>query len=310
MSWGAAMSQGQRISLGVTVVCVAAVLTFACENAREGSPVSPSGGVSSGGFQSEPAATSSGMTAAPVIMAARPTTTPPAKPETARVAVHGTVDANPTGTCPAIAFTIGGVNVTTTSATKYEHGACTDVKKDVRVNVQGTKATDGVTATQVEVAGHDGGHAAVDEARGAIADLKGSCAGPDFTLTFRVGGAAFGINNATTFKGVVCSALHNGDYVEVKDAAKDKIADSVELLVRNSRPVEVSGTAASPAGDCTLGTFTFKVDTVSIVTNAHTRFHGVTCGADLKGKKVVVMGHLQTDGSVLAMKVSAERVKH
>jgi uncharacterized protein DUF5666 len=64
--------------------------------------------------------------------------------------VKGTVSAL-TGTCPALTFTLGTLVVKTGSATVFED-RCTDIKDSLRVEVKGTRASDGtLTATRVEV---------------------------------------------------------------------------------------------------------------------------------------------------------------
>lgn len=64
--------------------------------------------------------------------------------------VKGTVSAL-SGTCPALTFTVGTRVVKTGSATVFDD-RCTDIRDGVRVEVNGTRASDGTfTATRVEV---------------------------------------------------------------------------------------------------------------------------------------------------------------
>ena len=54
------------------------------------------------------------------------------------------------GTCPAITFTVNGVRVTTSMATKFED-PCTQITNGKRVEVDGTRQPDGsLAATKVE----------------------------------------------------------------------------------------------------------------------------------------------------------------
>ena len=78
-----------------------------------------------------------------------PATVPPGA-TTGSAEASGTV-ASLAGTCPAITFTLSTTKVTTTSATTFDH-ACTDVKNGVKVEVKGTKQTDGsIAASKVSI---------------------------------------------------------------------------------------------------------------------------------------------------------------
>jgi hypothetical protein len=55
-----------------------------------------------------------------------------------------------TGTCPTITFTVNGVTVTTSMATKFE-GACVQITNGKRVEVEGTRQPNGsIAATEIE----------------------------------------------------------------------------------------------------------------------------------------------------------------
>jgi outer membrane biosynthesis protein TonB len=56
-----------------------------------------------------------------------------------------------TGACPNMRFVVRGNLVTTNSETKFRHGPCRDLERDVRVEVKGRRQPDGsVSATEVE----------------------------------------------------------------------------------------------------------------------------------------------------------------
>ncbi len=80
------------------------------------------------------------------------------QPETQETEVKGTLAAAPTGTCPAVTFTVGSSTVTTSAATTFEGGACTDLAAGVKVEAQGTASGSTVTATKVSIeqSGHGG----------------------------------------------------------------------------------------------------------------------------------------------------------
>jgi uncharacterized protein DUF5666 len=54
------------------------------------------------------------------------------------------------GTCPVVSFTVAGTKVVTTATTRFEDGSCSGLKNDLRVEVEGTRAGDTLTATKVE----------------------------------------------------------------------------------------------------------------------------------------------------------------
>ena len=56
--------------------------------------------------------------------------------------VEGTV-AELSGTCPSVRFKVGAQVVATAASTKFEDGACADVKNGRRVEVEGTLQGDG-----------------------------------------------------------------------------------------------------------------------------------------------------------------------
>jgi hypothetical protein len=54
------------------------------------------------------------------------------------------------GTCPAVSFVVSGVTVTTSATTKFEDGACSGLRNDVRVEVEGTRSGNMLMASKVE----------------------------------------------------------------------------------------------------------------------------------------------------------------
>ncbi len=58
-----------------------------------------------------------------------------------------------TGTCPSVTFTVQSTKVSTNTATSFEHGTClVAVKNNVRVEVKGTKQSDGsILASRVSI---------------------------------------------------------------------------------------------------------------------------------------------------------------
>ena len=57
-----------------------------------------------------------------------------------------------TGACPVITFRLNGVSVKTTNTTRFDDGACADVRNAVRVEVHGRRQTDGtIQADRIEL---------------------------------------------------------------------------------------------------------------------------------------------------------------
>lgn len=55
------------------------------------------------------------------------------------------------GSCPSLTFFVAGTRVVTSAATRFEDGACSTLRNDLRVEVEGTRASDGtLMATKVE----------------------------------------------------------------------------------------------------------------------------------------------------------------
>lgn len=146
----------------------------------------------------------------------------------ARAEVNGTI-AGKTGTCPALAFTIGATKVTTNAATTFEDTTCSAIANGMTAEAKGTRQTDGsILASKVEAKATPGaGDKNEAELKGAIAGKAGTCP----ALTFTIGGTSVVTNASTQFKDGSCSALANGVSVEVKgtrQAGGSVLARSVE----------------------------------------------------------------------------------
>ena len=56
-----------------------------------------------------------------------------------------------TGTCPTIGFTVNGLQVMTSSSTTFDGASCTSLKSGNKVEVKGTKQSNGaIAATSVK----------------------------------------------------------------------------------------------------------------------------------------------------------------
>jgi hypothetical protein len=121
--------------------------------------------------------------------------------------VRGTVSLL-VGLCPGLTFTVAGSTVVTNGATRFAPIACSALRNNMRVTVQGIRRNDGsVLATSV--AAEDDTQA---ETRGTVSLLIGTCPG----LTFTVAGTPVVTNAATLFAPTACSALRNNMRVTVQ----------------------------------------------------------------------------------------------
>ena len=216
--------------------------------------------------------------------------------------LEGTVSLQ-AGTCPAITFTVQGTKVTAAAATSYEHGACAAVVNGARVEVKGTRQTDGsVLATRISIEGAPSTSTIV-ELEGAVSLQTGTCPAITFTVqATKVTAAA-----ATTYEHGACAAVLNGARVTVKgtrqtDGSVLATRISVADVPSTSTTVELKGAVSLQAGTCPAITFT--VQATKVTAAAATTYEHGACAAVKNGTRVEVRGTKQTDGSVLATRIS------
>lgn len=119
-----------------------------------------------------------------------------------------------TGTCPDLAFVVGGVvKVVTDASTVYVGGSCASIRTGVKVYVKGDMKTDDgeVIAEQITIEAHPGNRPG-GRLEGVIGSLAGTC--PALTLTVR--GVPVTTSASTAFDGLACAALAVGMKVEVE----------------------------------------------------------------------------------------------
>lgn len=202
-----------------------------------------------------------------------------------------------TGTCPSLTFTVGTTRVTTNGTTEFRGTVCAAVVNGARVDIQGTRQTDGsIVATKVDT------KLGEDEVRGAVAALTGTCP----NLTFTVGTTRVTTNIRTEFKGSGCAGIVSGLLVEAKGTRQTDgsiIAVKVDVGLDHDDD-EVEGTLSGLAGTCP--NLTFTIGTTRVTTNNLTEFKGTACSAITNGVKVEAEGRRQTDGLLLAEKVDVK----
>lgn len=127
-------------------------------------------------------------------------------------AVSGTV-ADLAGTCPAITFTVGDQDVTTTATTEFARGECEKVADGMQVEVQGVLDLGMLTAAKV-ILPKNAPPKPVKNVRvkGTISEADGSCP----TKTFMVGTQEVRTSAATIFTGSgKCAAIADGKKVDI-----------------------------------------------------------------------------------------------
>jgi hypothetical protein len=200
------------------------------------------------------------------------------------------------------------VNVPTTAVIR--HGGTTipfaDLKVGDRVHVKGTRQTDGVLATEVNVQSQN--EQAAVEVEGVVAGLTGTCP----TLTFTVDGTSVVTEGATFFKEGSCASLQNDVHVEVKGRWVDNrvVAAVVEVEDEtdeeddeddDNEGMKVEGVVADRSGTCPA--ITFMIGTTRVVADAATKFDDIACTAVLNGTSVEVRGTRQANNDFKAAKI-------
>jgi hypothetical protein len=223
----------------------------------------------------------------------------PSEPPASPVTLTGTVS-NMAGTCPSVSFTVQGTAVKASSATTFDGTkGCSVMANGDAVAVGGTRQSDGsVLASKVNNA--TAPPATEDTyANGPIAGLTGACPAVSFTLS----GTPVKTSSATTFNGRACAELKNGDVIY---AAGPKQADGTINATRTyytPPTVTLTGTVTNMAGTCPSVSFT--VQGTAVKASSATTFDGTKgCSLMANADSVTVVGTTQSDGSVLASKVT------
>jgi len=216
------------------------------------------------------------------------------------VRLTGTVS-NLAGSCPAFSLTVEGTSVKTNSATTFDGTkGCSVIANGDSVTVVGTKQSDGsVLASKVTNATAPPPPPQDTYANGPIVGLTGTCPAISFSLS----GTPVKTNAATTFNGRACAELKNGDVIY---AAGPKQSDGSILANRTfytAPTVTLSGTVSNFGG--AWPALTFTVQGKAVKTSSATTCDGTKgCSLMANGDSVTVVGTEQSDGSVLASKVT------
>ena len=210
--------------------------------------------------------------------------------------VVGTVGQS-SGACPDLTFVLAGVTIHLSNTTRFESGACSDVKDGVRAGAIGTKNANGwIDAVRVKI-----GPALppLTNVEGAISGLGGTCP----ALTFTLSGTTVHTTDKTRFEGGTCADVKEGGRagaVGPKDAGGAITAERVKIVP--PPPPSAAGPVTSLSGTCPALTFVLSGTTVT--TSSTTVFEGGTCADIKEGARAGAIGPKDANG---AMK--AERVK-
>jgi uncharacterized protein DUF5666 len=159
----------------------------------------------------------------------------PQPPAANVVELKGTVSAIASRACGTntVTFTVmsgsTATTVTTNASTKFEDTSCATLAVNDVVEVKGTPQGTGVLATSVEGEEKDDNEQNRVELKGVLGAWDASKCATGVTST--VGGAAFSTNAKTKFEDTTCTALKQGDTVEVsgtKQANGSVLATDVE----------------------------------------------------------------------------------
>ena len=268
--------------LPVGLLC-AVVLIAACGGGSAPTPAAPS-----------PASTT---TAAIDLNVLTPTGTRGAGTATPVVGIVAGV----TGGCPDLSFVLSGVTIHVAARTRFEGGACAEIKEGMRAGAIGASRADGsVDAARVRM-----GDPPPPPVAGLIEALSGSCP----TLTFVLDGVTVRTSSSTVFDGGACSDLREGMRAAAigrRSGEKTIDAEHVKMAVRPPQPPQpppaVGGLVRSVSGTCP--NLTFDIDRTTVHASARTVFEGGSC-ADVKvDVRAGATGPRRSDGSL-----DAERVR-
>jgi hypothetical protein len=136
------------------------------------------------------------------------------------------------GSVPNLQLVVAGVKVTTSSSTEVQRRGdkqdLSTIKLGQTLHVVGVRQADAsLNARMIQIKDDETG--GQFQIQGSVGGLKGSCP----SLTFGVNGFSVSTNGSTTFSGVTCSALKNGNKVTV-DGVKQADGSVLATTVKAS----------------------------------------------------------------------------
>ncbi len=166
-----------------------------------------------------------GSIAAQTIGLAAPVTTTPTDPKTpapATAAVKGTAS-EVAGTCPLLSLKLEGRMITTTAATRYEGGACVDVKTGASISVTGVVQADrSIVAQSIGIAtaspvapprpkDSTATTTPIASVKGTASEVTGTCP----VVSLKLDGKTIKTTATTRYEGGACIDVKNGARLSV-----------------------------------------------------------------------------------------------
>jgi hypothetical protein len=240
-----------------------------------------------------------------------PTPTPP-PPSTSTATVTGTLGTF-NGPCPTLSMLVSGTYVRTNASTTFSGKSCGDLKSGDVLSITASNTGDnlGLLASKVTVTGSAPVPPPVAVTlHGTIGAFSGPCP----TLSLTVSGTYMITNAATTFSGKACGDVKIGDTVDVigthpadsGTVTATKFTTTVSTATPpTSSTVTMNGTIGGIAGSCPA--LSMSVSGTYVRTNSATTFSGKSCGEFKVGDTIGVAGARQSDSTVLATTVVANK---
>ncbi len=208
----------------------------------------------------------------------------------------------------ALAATVacGGSSPSSPSATLSAAPPSTTVFAAQPLAAAGAQAAPLTTLSSHGHSGDEHGHGRESQLEGAIVSID------TVHKTFVVGTTTVNVLDTTTIRHghttLTFADLKVGQQVHVKGAPNGAAIDARAIFVQNDghpdddTKGEAEGTVSALAGTCP--SITFNLGTLKVATNATTVFRHGACADVANGGMVEVKGAIQTDGSLLAARVS------
>jgi len=209
--------------------------------------------------------------------------------------VVGTVGQS-SGACPDLTFVLANVTIHLSSTTRFESGACSDVRAGVRAGAIGTKNADGsINAVRVKIAP---ALPPLTHVEGTISGLGGICP----ALTFTLSGTTVHTTDKTRFEGGTCADVQNGARAgAIGSKGDDSVIAAERVKIAPPPPPSAAGPVTSLSGTCPALIFTLSGTIVH--TTDKTVFEGGACADVKEGARAGAAGPKAADGSITADRV-------
>ena len=215
-----------------------------------------------------------------------------------------------------------GRTITTTTMTRYEGGACVDLRTGVLISVVGTVQPDqsivaqsiGIASTTPVVPPPPQNPAAppTTAVKGTASEVGGACP----VVSLKLEGKKITTTATTRYEGGACADVKNGVLISVQGTLQGDgsivalsigIAQATTVVPPEpkdptppaSPTASVKGAVSELAGTCPL--VSLKLEGRNIATTATTRYEGSACIDVKNGVLIAVTGTVQADGSIQAV---------